>query len=117
MIKIESEPTGATVIAMGNEVGATPLAIRQEVVFPLTYSPDKRVLYGTIILRKAGCKDFQQRVSSNDYRYGVKAKLDCGQNKSESIEQRLRQLKELHEKGLITDEEEKATRKRIMDAL
>jgi hypothetical protein len=117
MITIESEPMGATVFAMGNEVGVTPLVIRQEVAFPLTYSPDRRDLYGTIILRKADCKDFQQRVSSSDYRYGIKAKLDCGQNRSGSIEQRLRQLKELHEKGLITDEEEKATRKRIMDAL
>jgi hypothetical protein len=117
MITIESEPTGATVYAMGKDIGVTPLVIRQEVVFPLTYSPEKRDLYGTIILQKEGCKDYKQRVSTGDYRYGIKAKLDCGQNKADSVEQRLRQLKDLHEKGLITDEEEKATRKRIMDAL
>lgn len=117
MIAIASEPTGASVFAMGSEIGVTPLAIRQEVVFPLTYEPEKRDLYGTVILRKAGCKDFQQRVSSTDYRYGIMAKLDCGQHATESVEQRLRQLKDLRDKGLITDDEEKATRKRILDGL
>ncbi len=117
MITIESEPMGAAVFTMGNKIGVTPLTIRQEVVFPLTYIPEKRDLYGTIMLQKEGCKDYKQRVSTADYRYGIKAKLDCGQNKAESVEQRLRQLKDLHEKGLITDEEEKATRKRIMDSL
>jgi hypothetical protein len=117
MISIGSEPTGATVYAMGKAIGVTPLVVRQEVVFPLTYSPEKRDMYGAIMLQKEGCKDYKQRVSTADYRFGIKAKLDCGQNKSDSVEQRLRQLKDLHEKGLITDEEEKATRKRIMDAL
>jgi hypothetical protein len=119
MITVASDPAGATVYAMGKAIGTTPMVIRQEVVFPLTYSPEKRDLYGTILLHKEGCQDHKQVVSTADYRYGIKAKLDCGQNKNkgESIEQRLRQLKDLHEKGLITDEEEKATRKRIMDSL
>ena len=117
MITIASEPSGANVFAMGERVGITPLVIRQEVVFPLTYKSEKADLYGTIILRKAGCKDFQQRVSSADYRYGIIAKLDCGQRTTETAEQRLRQLKDLHDKGLITDDEEKATRKRILDGL
>ncbi len=119
MISIESEPAGATVYAMGQDVGVTPLKIRQAVVFPMNYSPETRDLYGTVLLRKTGCKDYRQHVSSDDYRYGIKVTLDCGEKKAEpkSIEQRLRQLKELHDKGLITDEEEKATRRRILDGL
>jgi len=118
-ITIESEPAGAAVYAMGRNIGVTPLTIRQEVVFPMNYDPDKRDLYGTVLLRKTGCKDFRQHVSTDAYRFGIKATLDCGQKKtgSNSIEQRLRQLKELHDKGLITDEEEKATRQRILDGL
>jgi len=119
MIVIESEPTGATVYAMGEDVGVTPLKIRQAVVFPMNYSPETRDLYGTVLLRKTGCKDHRQHVSSDDYRYGIKVTLDCGQKRAEpgSIEQRLRKLKELHDKGLITDEEEKTTRQRILDGL
>jgi len=119
MVSIESEPTGATVYAMGKEVGVTPLKIRQEVVFPMNYKPEDRDLYGTVLLRKRGCKDFRQHVSSDDYRYGLRATLDCGQKKvvAKSVEQRLQQLKELHDKGLITDEEEKTTRQRILDGL
>lgn len=117
MITIASEPMGANVFVMGNRIGVTPLTIRQEIVFPLTYDPDKSGLYGAIVLRKTGCKDFQQRVSSSDYRYGIMAKLDCGQHTTESVEQRLRQLQDLHTKGLITDDEEKAARKRILDGI
>ena len=118
-ITIESEPTGATVYAMGKDVGVTPLTIRQEVVFPLNYDPAKRDLYGTVLLRKTGCQDYRRHVSTDVYRYGIKATLDCGQKQAQpkSIEQRLQQLKELHDKGLITDEEEKATRQRILDGL
>jgi len=119
MITIESEPTGAAVYAMGEQVGVTPLVIRQEVVFPMNYDPAKRDLYGTVLLRKTGCQDYRQHVSVDAYRFGIKAKLACGQKQAEpkSIEQRLRELKELHDKGLITDEEEKATRQRILNGL
>lgn len=123
-IGVESEPAGAAVFVMGEKAGVTPLMVRQDAVFPLTYDPAKRDLYGTVVLRKEGCKDYKQRVSTTAYGEGVKAKLDCGAAKTEttdrepkSVEHRLRQLKDLREKGLITEEEEKTARKRILDAL
>jgi PEGA domain len=119
MITIESEPAGATVYAMGKDVGVTPLKIRQAVVFPMNYGPETRELYGTVLLRKTGCRDYRQHVNTDAYRYGIRATLDCGRKQAQpkSVEQRLRQLKELHDQGLITDEEEKTTRRRILDGL
>jgi len=129
MISVESDPAGADVYVMGKNVGVTPLEIRQRDVFPPTYGPDQKPLYGIIVLRKTGCKDYTQPADMDAYRYGIKAKLECGERKpaeaartnqneeSTSVEKRLQQLKGLQDKGLITDDEAKATRKRILEGL
>jgi hypothetical protein len=127
-ITVESDPPGAEVHVMGKKTGVTPLEIRQVEVFPLTYSPEQQSLYGTIMLRHAGCRDYTQRVTTTAYGKGINAKLDCGQKPAEAarsdrnqadtpIEKRLQKLKELLEKGLITEEEAKATRRRILEGL
>jgi len=121
-IAVESEPAGADVIVMGEKAGVTPLTVRQDAVFPLTYDPAKRDLYGIIILRKEGCKDYVQRVSTTVYARGLKVKLDCNARPSAdlatgTVGERLRQLKALREQGLITEEEAKAARRRILDEL
>ena len=127
-IAVESDPPGAEVYVMGKKAGVTPLEIRQAEVFPLTYSPEQQSLYGTVVLRHAGCQDFTQRVTAAAYGRGIKAKLDCGQKPAEAartdrreadapIEKRLQKLKELQEKGLITEEDAKATRRRILEGL
>ena len=129
MISVESDPSGAEVYVMGKKVGITPLEVRQIDVFPLTYSPDRQDLYGKIALKKEGCKELRQPVSTKVYAKGAKIKLDCGTTTeatketrpaapgTSSVESRLRQLKDLHEKGLITEEEAKATRRRILEGL
>jgi len=128
MISVESDPSGAEVYVMGKKVGITPLEVRQIEVFPLTYNPGQQSLYGTIVLRYSGCHDYTQRVSTTAYGKGINAKLDCGQKPAEAartdrkeadalIEKRLQKLKELREKGLITEEEAKATRRRILEGL
>ncbi len=128
MISVESNPSGAEVYVMGKKVGITPLEVRQIDVFPLTYSPEQQSLYGTIVLRHVGCQDYTQRVTATAYGRGVKAKLDCVQKPAEttrteqkdadaSIENRLQKVKELQDKGLITEEEAKATRRRILEGL
>ncbi|OGI47528.1 MAG: hypothetical protein A2151_06430 [Candidatus Muproteobacteria bacterium RBG_16_65_34] len=127
-ISVESEPAGADVVVMGKNLGRTPLRIRQEDVFPVTYPPEKLAQYGTIVLKKEGCRDYVQSVDNKVYVRGLKARLDCGARPSalpggqtggstESAEERLRRLKELREKGLITEEEEKAARRRILNEL
>lgn len=129
MISVESDPAGADVYVMGKNVGVAPLEIHQRDVFPPTYSPDQQPLYGIIVLRKTGCKDYTQPADMDAYHYGIKAKLVCGEQKpaeaartnqneeNTSVEKRLQQLKGLQDKGLITDDEAKAARKRILEGL
>lgn len=129
MISVESDPSGAEVYIMGKKAGTTPIEVRQIDVFPLTYSPDQQDLYGKIVLKKEGCKEHRQPVSTRVYAKGAKTKLDCGASaeatkgtrsaasENSSVENRLRQLKDLREKGLISEEEEKEARQRILKDL
>ncbi|MGA9666618.1 MAG: PEGA domain-containing protein [Gallionella sp.] len=128
-IKVESNPAGAEVYLMGTNVGMTPLQLTREDVFPNLYPKDKESLYGRVTLRKAGCADFTATVSSQVSSYGLHAKLDCGGDKpaaaagtssggsSETAEQRLGKIKDLLDKGLITEDEAKNARERILNGL
>lgn len=130
-IKIESDPSGAEVYVMGAKAGVTPLQLTREDVFPNLYPKDKESLYGKVTLRKAGCADLTRTVSSEVSSYGLHAKLDCGGDKpapaaaagistgssSETAEQRLGKIKELLDKGLITEDEAKKARERILNEL
>lgn len=128
-ISISSDPPRATVYAMGKNLGVTPLDIRQRDVFPPTYGPDQEPLYGLIVIRHAGCRDYIQHADIDAYRKGIMAKLECGDPKptetlrappkdeTPSIEKRLQLLKELLDKGLITEDEAKASRRRILEGL
>lgn len=133
-IKIESTPTGADVYVMGQKVGTTPLKIEQKDVFPNNYSKDKQDLYGKVTLKKAGCSDYTKTVNSKIIEVGLKAKLDCGQNApeaqqgsapqyampariSKTVEQRLQEIKDLQDKGLITEDEAKKARERVLNDL
>jgi hypothetical protein len=131
-MKIESDPSGAEVYVMGEKVGVTPLQITRDQVFPNIYPKDKVALYGRVMLRKAGCADYSGTVSSQVSSYGLHAKLDCGDNKpapaaagvaglssgsSETAEQRLGKIKDLLDKGLITEDEAKKARERILNEL
>lgn len=134
-IKIDSEPSGADVYVMGEKVGVTPLKIEQSAVFPTTYPKDKESLYGKVAIKKAGCSDFSQEVSAKSLAVGIKARLDCGDlspatatgsrqpatadvpRLSESVEQRLKHIKDLLDQGLINEEEAKTARKHVIDDL
>lgn len=149
-VEVTSEPAGADVYAMGSKVGVTPLTLDQDVVFPLTYPAEKQTLYGVIELRKAGCADARQGVSTRALARGIHVRLDCGEaataekpapsemqpapaltpvpaggqvaptatpKETSGIEQRLRQVKDLRDKGLITEQEAQEIRRRILDEL
>jgi hypothetical protein len=129
-IKIESDPSGAEVYVMGEKIGVTPLKISQKDVFPNTYPKEKESLYGTVTLKKAGCSDFTRTVNAKISNVGLRAQLDCGEMNpassptsrdapriSETVEQRLDKIKDLLNKGLITEEEAKKAREHILNDL
>ena len=126
-VKVESTPSGAEVYVMGEKVGVTPLEISRREVFPNTYPKDKESVYGRIILKKEGCSDFTRTVSADISNAGLHAQLDCGNlslpasgntpRNDQSAEQRLEKIRDLLNKGLITDEEAKKARERIINEL
>ncbi|MGB9093388.1 MAG: PEGA domain-containing protein [Gallionella sp.] len=126
--KVESDPAGAAVYVMGENMGVTPMQLSHTDVFPNIYPREKESLYGKIILRKAGCKDYTRTVSGDITSFGLHAKLDCASSApapsaaaqaapSETVEQRLDKIKELLNKGLISEDEAKKARARILNEL
>jgi hypothetical protein len=129
-IKIESDPSGAEVYVMGEKAGVTPLQISHKDVFPITYAKGKESVYGRITLKKAGCSDFTRTVSAEISNAGLHAQLDCGDmypassrtsreapRNSETVEQRLDKIKDLLNKGLITEDEAKKAREHVLSDL
>lgn len=123
-IKIESIPPGADVYVMGASIGVTPIQLNRDMVFPNLYPKEKESLYGKVTLRKAGCLDFTRTISTEIGNNGLHAQLDCGDKSpataprtSETVEQRLDKVKDLLGKGLITVEEAKQARERILNGL
>ena len=129
-IKIESEPSGAEVYVMGEKIGVTPFKIHPKDVFPITYQKEKESLYGKVTLKKAGCSDFTRSISTEISNVGLQAQLECGDLNpalartskdapriNETIENRLDKIKDLLNKGLITDEEAKNARARVLNDL
>ena len=134
--KIESNPSGAAVYVMGENIGVTPLEIRHKDVFPNIYPREKESMYGKVTLKKAGCSDLTRTVNADISSYGLHAKLDCtslnpapsapsapsaaakaAPRPSETVEQRLDKIKDLLNKGLISEDEAKKARARILNEL
>jgi PEGA domain len=126
-IKVESVPSGADAYVMGEKVGVTPLEISRKDVFPNIYPGNKESVYGRITVKKDGCSDYTRTVSAEISNGGLHAKLDCGDmnpafpgtatHSGETVEQRLDKIKDLLSKGLITEEEAKKARARVLNDL
>ncbi|HTN93066.1 MAG TPA: PEGA domain-containing protein [Gallionella sp.] len=126
-IEVESIPSGAEVYVMGEKVGLTPLEVSHMDVFPNTYPKEKESMYGRITLKKEGCFDYTRTVSGGVSKSGLQAKLDCAQvnpamssdasRGNQTVEQRLDKIKDLLDKGLITEDEAKKARERILNEL
>ena len=135
---VESEPPGAEVHLIGGRAGVTPLTLNERDIYPNTYPDARAHLYGKVILKKPGCSEYSKYVTLDDIGSGLKVKLDCGtvraaadpvvqrqdagsraaESESRS-ERRLRQLKvlqELLDEGLVTEQEEKAIRERVLES-
>lgn len=129
-IKIESEPSGSAVYVLGKQVGVTPLTISSLIVFPVTYPKEMESLYGKVTLKKAGCADLTRQVTPKIMDVGLHAQLDCGSmnpetfrtygdtpSSKETVEKRLERIKNLLDKGLITEEEAKKARDHVLNEL
>jgi len=127
-VRIESDPSGADVFAMGERIGMTPMVISSSDVFPSNYPKEKETFYGKVTLRKTGCSDLTRTVDKKLVL--MRAQLECGHPNSVaaekprvapeiggSAEQRLTRIKELLDKGLISEEEAKRARERIINEL
>jgi hypothetical protein len=137
-ISVDSEPQGAHVLASHVDVGATPVTIVVDEVFPKRWTlaterdEDGGLFYrrmGTLAFKKDGCAPYKMQVLSSDLTHDIKVKLNCDPNykpvkeetvldkRDDAVDARLERLEGLKKKGLITDEEYRAQRQRILDDL
>jgi hypothetical protein len=148
-IKIDSEPTGATVYASGRDIGSTPLTMVPDEVFPPRFVGGSYRATGDLKIERAGCKPFSQNVNDRALAKDISVKLECdpaalaaesrpapakpsmptavapmapapsegAAGRGADIKQRLQTLEDLRKDGLVTDQEYRTIRKRILDGL
>jgi hypothetical protein len=140
-ITIDSQPQGAKVYAGERALGPTPATIVLDDVFPKRWTSRTEkdeegfAFYrrlGTLSFRKGGCEPYTLPVDSDTLRDDIKVTLTCDPNyqppagsenegrddaPTAAIEQRLRRLDELRQKGLLTEEEYRIQRQRIISEL
>ncbi len=134
---IDSDPQGAQVRVAGKDIGVTPVSVGLDDVFPKHWtsriSEDEQgfAFYRrleVVELKKNGCEPFTTKLIESEMDTGaVKFALKCDPNykpappapapvaqPAPGVEERLKTLDELKRKGLITDEEYRAQRERIL---
>jgi hypothetical protein len=135
-ITIDSVPQGARVHVAGREIGVTPLTVKLDETFPRQWTrratPDEEAFayyrrMETVDLKKDGCETYTKIYIEPELQDDIKVALKCDPNykppvaapaaKPETVEQRLRTLEELKSKGLVTDEEYRAQRQRILNSM
>lgn len=136
-ISIDSTPAGAAVYVIGGKAGVTPLTITERDIYPNTYPEDRAQMYGKVFIKKPGCADYSRRLTLEDIDRGVHAQLQCATTAIEmpaqagatepqppagggaSAQRRLRQItviQELLDDGIISADEERSMRRRILQA-
>lgn len=140
MFPVTTDPAGATVSSIVGELGVTPLQIDERDIYPNEFPPEKLELYGKLLITRAGCEPVTHQVTLAEVGSGVSVALDClkpsaplrtevlgGANEGLAeaapaasgivAERRLRQLRVLDEllrEGLLSSEEERTIRQRIL---
>jgi len=135
VINVTSTPAGATVRADGTKLGVTPLQVDIDASFPRKWvaAEDYGVVHrvsGNLTLEKSGCDDYTVPVSHIAPVEDINVTLVCKDDvpeptpaetakpaMSEDMEQRLRKLDKLYRDGVITAEEYKQHRARILGEL
>lgn len=135
---VTSVPSGASVYANGVKLGVTPLQHNLYKAFPAGWSNWEYSATGVLMVKKAGCEDYVLRINDYILSKPIHAELKCTKvvehkdampavsdekkkvltapavKSSSDIENRLRKVKDLYEKGIITQDEYSETRKRIL---
>ena len=135
IITVTSTPSGATVTANGDRLGETPLKVNIDKSFPRSWVPaeDYGIVYrlsGKLTVEKSGCDDYTVPVSPTAPADDINVTLVCREEQpapsapetaqpviSESMEQRLKKLDKLHRDGVISTDEYKQHRNRILGEL
>jgi hypothetical protein len=140
---VSSEPSGARVWSITGELGTTPLGIGERSIYPNRFPEERIDDYGKLFVSHPGCTTLTHAVTLDDVAEGMALTLDCSPgeggvaiedlgagpwiassavtpadaDESPHAQRRLRQLRlleELLEDGIITAEEERAIRRRLL---
>lgn len=135
-IAIDSTPAGAAVYVIGGKAGVTPLTITERDIYPNTYPEDRAQMYGKVFIKKPGCADYSRRLTLEDIDRGVHARLECataamelpaqagatgeqtpagGGTAAQRRLEQIRVLQELLDDGILSADEERGIRRRILD--
>jgi len=130
---VTSSPSGAAVFANILELGQTPLQANLYDAFPAGWQNSIYQAQGVLVVKKDGCKDYTLKVNDLILSKPIHAELECSKaSKPEkttaaamppmvttpsSTEKRVEELEALQKKGVITEDEYKKTRERILSEL
>lgn len=138
---VTSNPSGAMVYADGVKLGETPLRHRLYDAFSASWKGMTYQAQGVLMVKLDGCEDYTLKVSDAILSQPIHAELECNgviepqkstatvmpqssTEKSTAVvmpqsktEKRLGELEALYKKGIITSEEYKENRKRILSEL
>ena len=136
VVKIDSTPQSARIVADGKEIGKTPLEIVADEVFPPRWIGTSYMVKGNLELIKPECEPVSMKVNDLVLSHDINQQLKCSDEPAlqartptktqhekkvmqtgDLIEKRLETLNQLQQKGLITDEEYKTQRQRILNEL
>lgn len=133
-IRITAEPAGAIAYADGVELGATPLVIAPGNHFRSGFAGLSYRYVGKLSIKKPGCKTWSTEVNDAILSKDIHAKLKCDPNyqpaaaapapgtpagtaTGDQTIERLERIEALRKKGLISEDEYKQLRGRILEKL
>jgi hypothetical protein len=139
-VNLRSDPAGATVLANGKVIGTTPMRIYADRVFPHKRKGIDWRREGTLTLERPGCTPKTMDVDNDTLKRSLTVDLECrpdapalntsGAAPGQTVAarspvgrttggtaERLNELEELRRQGLITDQEYRSIRKRILEQL
>jgi hypothetical protein len=133
-INVRTTPNGATVFANGQAIGTTPMEIDPEELFPRKFAGYQWERSGTLSFERVGCEPKSLPVDNELLKESVRVKLDCEPGAAainplavpaaaapaaatppEETAKRLTELQRMLDEGLISEEEFRTLRQRVLD--